>query len=123
MGLDMFLYCKNSEESFSEIGYWRKANHIHNWFIRNQVEDNCEPIDVNLDELKELKSLCSLVLNSRSLEHSLDVAMAHLPPLAGFFFGSIDIDDWYYNQTMNTIDIINKCEESGKTNFIYRASW
>ena len=119
----MFLYTKNSDESFSELGYWRKANQIHNWFIRNQSEDNCEPIDVTLDELKELKSLCSLVLNARSFEHGFDVAITHLPPLDGFFFGDTNVDDYYYDQIINTIDIINKCEKSKEISFIYQASW
>ena len=31
-----------------QVGYWRKVNAIHNWFIENLTdgEDNCQPIYV-----------------------------------------------------------------------------
>ena len=33
------------------IGYWRKANAIHNWFIQNvqNGKDECEKADVSLE--------------------------------------------------------------------------
>lgn len=38
MGLDMYLvrkkkYAKKKWENMEEIAYWRKANHIHNYFV------------------------------------------------------------------------------------------
>lgn len=32
-----------------EIGYWRKANHIHNWFIKNvqNGKDDCSVYEVS----------------------------------------------------------------------------
>jgi len=35
-----------------EIGYWRKANHIHNWFVKNvqEGEDNCGEYSVSRDD-------------------------------------------------------------------------
>lgn len=50
MGLDMMLYKlpkttilnkKDWDRAFSEgieVGYWRKANHIHKWFVDNVQE-------------------------------------------------------------------------------------
>jgi hypothetical protein len=33
-------------------------------------------------------------------------AMKHLPPQAGFFFGSTEIDDYYWNDVADTIEIL-----------------
>ena len=54
MGLDMYLYGVVSKynlhdynigniRTFVEIGYWRKSNQIHKWFVDNIQEgvDNC----------------------------------------------------------------------------------
>lgn len=46
------------------IGYWRKANQIHNWFVDNVQggEDDCGTYDVSKEDLEELKQKCVLVL-------------------------------------------------------------
>ena len=38
-----------------EVGYWRKANQIHKWFVDNvqDGEDNCELHYVSLESLKK----------------------------------------------------------------------
>lgn len=52
-----------SVEVSKTIAYWRKANQIHNWFIENcgDGEDDCRPIPVGIDQLKELLQLCKEV--------------------------------------------------------------
>ena len=46
-----------------EVGYWRKANQIHKWFVDNcqNGEDNCEEHYVELDKLKELLDICKKI--------------------------------------------------------------
>ena len=41
------------------VGYWRKANQIHDWFVRNvqSGEDNCRDYHVSREKLEELKNL------------------------------------------------------------------
>jgi hypothetical protein len=36
------------------IGYWRKANHIHNWFVKNvqNAEDDCRDYYVSRENLE-----------------------------------------------------------------------
>ena len=43
MGLDMYLvkkkkYARKTYENMEEIAYWRKANHIHNYFVNEVVK-------------------------------------------------------------------------------------
>ena len=42
------------------VGYWRKANAIHNWFVKNvqNGEDDCKDYYVSVENLKDLLNLC-----------------------------------------------------------------
>ena len=88
----------------AEVGYWRKANAIHNWFVHNvqNGEDNCAKYNVHPDHLMKLKSLCEQVLADHNLAGEL------LPPTGGFFFGSTEIDEYYFADLEDTIKIIDR---------------
>lgn len=101
------------------MGYWRKANAIHGYFVREMADgrDECQPIYVHREALENLKSLCEQVLADNSLAEAL------LPPEEGFFFGSYEIDEYYLQDLQQTIEIINLCLESPYQDFEYHASW
>ena len=101
------------------MGYWRKANQIHAWFVNNvqNGEDNCGSYYVSREHLMELKDLCLQVLANNSLAEEL------LPPQMGFFFGGYDVDEWYLQQLQNTIEIIDRCLASKFDYFEYQSSW
>ena len=73
-----------------DVGYWRKANAIHDWFVRECQGgvDECQPSYVGREQLVELKEACEQVLADRSKAKEL------LPTASGFFFGSTDYDEW-----------------------------
>jgi hypothetical protein len=103
-----------------KVGYWRKANQIHQWFVDNvqSGEDNCAEYYVDRDKLKELRDLCKLALKDKGKAEEL------LPTQSGFFFGSTEIDEWYFQDVNATIEIINKCLEMDDTwTFKYQSSW
>jgi hypothetical protein len=103
-----------------EIGYWRKANAVHNWFVENiqEGEDNCEPYFVGREELIQLKELCEKVLNDNSLAEEL------LPPTDGFFFGSTELDEYYFNDLRSTIEIIDRALNLPEGWWLeYQSSW
>lgn len=56
----------NSEDVTREVAYWRKANQIHKWFVDNVCdgEDECEPHDCSLKQVKELRNLCVKVVKA-----------------------------------------------------------
>ena len=118
MGLDMYLY----EKEVNQVAYWRKANAIHNWFITNaEVEDNGTPIHVSRSKLIELRDTCTKVLEIQTE----DAAQELLPPVGGFFFGTTEIDDWYWYDVKKTEEaltvIINQSTEDQM--YEYYASW
>jgi hypothetical protein len=106
-----------------KVGYWRKANQIHNWFV-NEVqdgEDNCAQYYVTREQLQELLQTCKDVKESK---HP-DVVNDLLPPSAGFFFGSYEIDDWYWEQIDDTIEQLERVlsEVPEDWDLAYQSSW
>lgn len=103
------------------IGYWRKANHIHRWFLENcekGEEDNCQRIYVTRENLEELRKVCGRVLQFKHL------AEDQLPTESGFFFGGTEYDEYYYDSTANTIEILNEALAlSDDYDIYYQASW
>ena len=63
MGLDMYL----STADGAEAGYWRKANAIHGWFVRELADgvDECQPIQVSKEDLLRLREACATALTNR----------------------------------------------------------
>lgn len=104
-----------------QVGYWRKVNAIHNWFIENLADgqDNCQPIYVPRSSLIDLKITCEEVLANH------DKASELLPTGAGFFFGSTEYDEWYFLGIENTVEIVSKLIEDVPEGwaFEYQASW
>lgn len=102
------------------VGYWRKANQIHNWFVKNvqRGDDDCGSYYVSRQDLEVLKDTCKTVLADNSL------AMEELPPQSGFFFGSTEIDEFYLSDLENTIEIIDRCLAMPDfIDFKYSSSW
>lgn len=103
-----------------EAGYWRKANQIHRWFVENVQEghDDCERYDVAREDLEELRTLCKQVLDFRHL------AVDKLPPQSGFFFGNTDINEYYWADIEQTIQILDDCLSLPEIwHFEYQSSW
>ena len=100
--------------------YWRKANQIHAWFVKNVQggEDNCGEYYVSHEKLKSLLDLVNKALAERNPNL--------LPPQAGFFFGGTDIDEWYWQDLKNTkakLDRVFALPEMSKLSFYYTSSW
>lgn len=85
-----------------EVGYWRKANAIHKWFVDNvqNGEDNCREYYVDTDELLNLLNLCKEVVETPSRAETL------LPTQCGFFFGDVEYGEFYIKDLEKTIQII-----------------
>ena len=103
-----------------EVAYWRKANQIHNWFVKNVQDgvDNCQNSYVSRDNLQELLDVCNQVIADNSLAETL------LPTGSGFFFGSTEYDEWYFKDISNTIVYLTEIlEDESADEFEYYASW
>ena len=104
------------------VGYWRKANAIHNWFVEKVQggEDECRPHYVERSQLEELRDNCKL----EQLVTAGTRGAGLLEPTSGFFFGNAERDEWYYDNLNRTIEIVDKCLRlSDEWSFEYRSSW
>lgn len=104
-----------------EVMYWRKFNALHKWFVDNVQEgvDDCKESFVDESDLKMLLETLTYVLENK------DSAETILPTAQGFFFGSDDIDEYYWEEVKSTIiQLKDLLEEDNKgASFYYRSSW
>ena len=102
------------------FGEWRKANQIHQWFVDNvqNGEDDCRKYHLETDQLQELLTTVERVQNDHTLAREL------LPSQEGFFFGSTDYDEFYFDDLEHTRKILTTAlaeQEGGE--FQYESSW
>ena len=132
------------------VAYWRKTNHIHQWFVENcqDGEDNCQESYVSREKLQGLVDICKQVKESleksgkktvkvkvgwqgkkdlfEDVEVYSDTELAEelLPTQPGFFFGGTEYDQWYVQGLDETINQIEPLlQEEGDGEFYYQASW
>jgi len=115
-GDDRFPYKSLTQE----VSYWRKCNALHAWFVHNiqADEDDCGEYLVSKKTLEELLELLKKITkrNAKKL----------LPAQSGFFFGSTDYDEWYFNGVKETIDKLSTVIETfdfDNYELLYHSSW
>ena len=138
---------------FDSVGYWRKANAIHNWFVQNvqNGEDNCAEYPVSKEQLQELLQTCVKVVSGVKLADGVitngysfsngqmipnyepgqvvlntQLCKTLLPSVSGCFFGSTQYDEYYVADLQDTIRILTNVLEN--TDFdteviSYQSSW
>ena len=138
---------------FQVVADWRKANHIHKWFVDNVQDgvDDCGMYEVTKEQLEELLDICNKVINGTKLvkgkvangqtfengkwvddyedgEYIEDSSLAEelLPTTSGFFFGGTQYDQWYIEDVKYTITVLEKVLNT--TDFeheivMYSSSW
>lgn len=135
------------------VGYWRKANAIHQWFVEQcqDGKDDCGRYSVTQEQLVELRDKCKAVLALEVVPGQVhdgttylpggkvqkdfspgivlkepDKAAEILPTRSGFFFGGTDYDEGYLDDLRNTIEIIDKVLSDPvlkDCDFYYHSSW
>jgi hypothetical protein len=112
------------------VGYWRKANAIHGWFVREcgGGVDECQDIYVPREKLVELRDACKAIASVHAGSVEQVVEENGLMPTSGFFFGSYEIDEWYMQDMKQTVEMLDHVlsiipEDTWEWSFNYRASW
>lgn len=149
-----FTPIKNERISYviEKVAYWRKANHIHKWFVDNCQggKDECQEQYVEASQLQALVDLCKKVMSvakvadgpvvvgqtltndgweddhepGQVITNPEDVA-ALLPTQKGFFFGVTDYDGYYLDDVKYTIETLEAelADEGNRGDYYYRSSW
>lgn len=107
-----------------EVMYWRKANQIHDWFVKNCQNgiDDCRESYVTISDLRNLYNACKKVMEFNPDTHPKDI----LPTADGFFFGNTDYDESYYEDIKDTIEFLEKEMDSDGNfsgDYYYQSSW
>lgn len=108
------------KEVIVEAVYWRKVNAVHKWFVDNVQEgvDDCGYYYVDSSQLEELVAIAKRSLETRD--------PTILPPQSGFFFGSTEIDEWYWDGLEHTVEAVTRALEDFPGpywDFEYHSSW
>ena len=135
-----------------EIGYWRKVNSVHKFFVDNcgGGDDNCSNMYVNENVLADLLARCNrIVKECKLIKGKIANGQTHkdgkwvdnmvdgkyienpelckelLPNSEGFFFGSQGYDEWYYQDIKDTVKICKEAIEAieNGADIYYNASW
>ena len=113
-----------------EVGYWRKFNALHNWFVENCQGgvDECQVSDVSFENLQELLEVLKKVQSLKPKDGEVTIneeKLAELlPTSSGFFFGSTDYDEYYFEEIDRTIELLEELVKEGEgEEFYYQASW
>jgi hypothetical protein len=133
-----------------EVGYWRKANAIHQWFVDNvqDGDDDCKEYYVSREQMQELLDIVNKVLAASELiegkiqngytfkddkkvpimedgKYIKDPSVARelLPTQEGFFFGSTGYDQYYVDDLKDTKKILEEALKSPDADYYYSSSW
>lgn len=118
-----------SKSIIKPLAQWRKANHIHKWFVDNVQDgvDECGVFEVTKEQLEALLHFCNAIIDSSvNGKVNEDVARALLPTQSGFFFGSTAYDECYLEDVKYTKYSLEKVLQD--TDFeheivMYTSSW
>jgi hypothetical protein len=132
------------------VGYWRKFNALHNWFVNECAGgvDECQPIYVSDEKMNELletlKKVQNILVSSPKVKKSVEVGWSNgekmyeeidviendeeleelFPTASGFFFGGTEYGEYYKEQVSETIELIETLlSEEGSDDYEYQASW
>lgn len=120
---DIFIRNFKSIETRYQVGYFRKFNALHSYIVNKYAngEDDCRPILLDREDIEEILT----TLKSVNKDNASEV----LPTQTGFFFGSQEYDEWYFEDIEYAIDLLEKMlkvlEKDSKNRWsaYYEASW
>ena len=119
MGLDHGFIHKRPKGETEDYTF-RKANHIHNYFIENfhgGIDDQ-KDFKIPVKGIKDFRDILIQVITSMESSettnndglkvYNSEVAEDLLPTQSGFFFGSTDYDEYYLKDCKKALEMCNK---------------
>ncbi len=119
---------------FEDIGYWRKANQVHNFFVQECQDgiDECQLSMISKDKLEDLLDRCKRAMKLKKIYLNDGIIKdgqgleTFLPTSSGFFFGGTEFNEWYFEDIAETKKLITKVlkeTDFDKQVIFYRSSW
>lgn len=128
MGLDMYLRRTKKVQNPEEVTYsnsesvheWRKFNALHKWFVEN-CQDGVDECQYSFVTKERLISLLA-ILEQLTPENCSEL----FPTEYGFFFGTTEYGDRYWNNVNETKDLLHELIENfdwENASLCYHSSW
>lgn len=109
-----------------QIAQFRKFNALHGYIeSKGGKIENLQDVPIN-NLLEELYYDCKQILATKDSKDGNADAIDRMPPTAGFFFGSTEVDGWYYKDVKELHDLLADIVGLGdneNVTFTYRAWW
>lgn len=99
-------------ENFEFLAYFRKVNFLFEFFSGSLNEEETTAV-ITRGEMEGLIEKCEFVLNNR------DKASEILPTCDGFFFGSLDYDDYYFESVAKVLLSFQVILENYSDDYLY----
>ena len=99
-------------ENFEFLAYFRKVNFLFEFFSGSLNEEETTAV-ITRGEMETLIDNCEFVLNNR------DKASEILPTCDGFFFGSLDYDDYYFESVAKVLLSFQVILENYSDDYLY----
>ena len=119
MGLDQTMFSRPRNNDY-EFGDWRKFNALQNYMEVNfgEGEDiNCKDIRLERHNI----DILLVILKKVSADHSL--AEKLFPNTTGFFYGSQEYDEDYFEEVNRSINLFEKALEELENNEVFYNCW
>ncbi|MDT2914439.1 hypothetical protein [Lactococcus lactis] len=98
----------------SELAYFRKFNALQNYFEKKFNLDNCEKVIMEDYIYEDLLDRTTKVLNAhqqKTQTEAEEIAIKLLPNTEGFFYGSQEYDEYYYEDVEKLIDDLQRMKK------------
>lgn len=121
MGLDMYLETMDKTSGETTIIHsWRKANQIRAWFVNQFDKDPNDQLKIKLTP----ETIDNLIFDMTEVLAHQQLASNLLPTSVGFFFGSTDYDEYYFETLADTVDyLMHDLEWHTETEDLYYTEW
>lgn len=107
-----------------EIAYFRKVNWLHGYLDKlcesktGHYLGNCEYFVFSKNDLNEFLDVCREVIECESIH----IAEELLPPTRGCFFGCYEVNDEYFEEVKDFIEMMEQYSEDD-AQYVYWAWW
>lgn len=114
MGLDqkiiLFKKQKNNNNLYERKEYYfRKVNCLQGYFEREIDIQNCDIKGISKEHIEKIQDITNYILNNKN---DIEYINENFPTTQGFFYGSYEIDNDYFEDIAYINEIINEILEN-----------
>ena len=109
----------------TEVAYFRKVNFLLPFF---GYEENCSDLEIEKCQVKDIVDVCTRILEikeNQGIDEAVKIADEELATEGGFFFGSTEYDECYFNDVEDVLNkfttILNETDWDNET--VYMHCW